>query len=359
MSNVDDLLRDLKSWNLHKRINAVRKLATLSDERIVPALGKAVFNIPLIYKLRLIKKHYELLRKFKRKLRRHHHFAVWTITINIYRTEFAKAFVKLNDNRAIPILAKLLRRSNYRIEQSILEAINHFESEQAWLALCDALEMKFIVEHAAKFLCERDKIRAIKPLISAFAMKQYQNPQPGNDVFSNSVRGTIWHIQVALIELLVDIGQPAFDELVLALESENDFIRDGVAKTLAKMGDTRAIEPLQQARETTNYAIVALGYLDYDNVVDNLLELIQLPIDNPYCEEAMKLFRMKREQKAVPFLSKLLLAKEYLILRPVYLLDLGKTLEEIAPDKAQEILQKRKELQEIKYKRLHEDRKDK
>jgi len=51
-------------------------------------------------------------------------------------------------------------------------------------------------------------------------------------------------VQVQTTEMLVEIGEPAVDQLIDALNDEDKNIRQGAAKVLGLIGDEKAINPL-------------------------------------------------------------------------------------------------------------------
>jgi hypothetical protein len=167
-----------------------------------------------------------------------------------------------------------------------------YDSEIAWLILADALIGKygFINDTAAELLYQRDKVRSVKPLISAFAYSHLGNEwKPSVD-------------EGKLIEILKRIGEPAFDDLISALNHPHIDIRNGAAKTLKKLGDKRAVEALWKVKDNTPYAIVAIAHLDYERAVGALIE--RLDLSNPkssyaYLDEIIDILSEHREVRAV------------------------------------------------------------
>jgi HEAT repeat protein len=302
MSELDFLLKKLKSWNLHTRTNAARKLKKFKDPRITPALCKALLDLPLQRRVKYWQLNWANLRSYSLPLT--YRTLRWETNVLFYRSAIFEALIAQNDPRAVKSLKKRLREGYYRDKDKTLAAINHFEGEEVWEILCDTLVGKygFLETQAAEYLFQRDKNRAIKPLISAFSMSHMDNPRKGDWISTAELR---YHIQQKLIEILTRIGKPAFDDLINALEHPNLLLRDGVVKTLKELGDKRAVEALWKVKDTTPYAIVSVSHLDYENTVGHLIEKLEnyVPHYFEYIEDVADILGAYREEKAVPVLA--------------------------------------------------------
>jgi len=64
------------------------------------------------------------------------------------------------------------------------------------------------------------------------------------DAQIENLNSTSHDVREAAIAALVEIGKPAVESLLSALESTNKEVQISAAKSLGRIGDTRAIQPL-------------------------------------------------------------------------------------------------------------------
>jgi len=93
-----------------------------------------------------------------------------------------------------------------------------------------------VCQEAAKALGEIGDLRAVKPLIATFRVK--------NAFVRNSVT-----------EVLAKIGRPAVEPLIAALRDEDPFMRRGAARALGGIGDVQAVEPLIAALKDEEWLV--------------------------------------------------------------------------------------------------------
>ena len=71
-----------------------------------------------------------------------------------------------------------------------------------------------------------------------------QSDQAKIDAEIENLNSTSYDVREAAIDALVEIGKPAVESLVSALESTNKEVQISAARVLGRIGDTRAIQPL-------------------------------------------------------------------------------------------------------------------
>jgi len=98
---------------------------------------------------------------------------------------------------------------------------------------------------------------------------------------AGDVADEYWRLRTSYSRTLAEIGSPAVEPLLHALESPNPETREYVALALGKIGDERALEPLLKmlAREAEPWSsIQALGDLCDERAVDALLPYLSIPV---------------------------------------------------------------------------------
>ena len=99
------------------------------------------------------------------------------------------------------------------------------------------------------------------------------------DAQIENLNSTSHDVREAAITALVEIGKPAVESLLSALESTNKEVQISAAKSLGRIGDTRAIQPLiELLTESFDVdlmfeAAMALSSLDEKEACDELKKL--------------------------------------------------------------------------------------
>jgi HEAT repeat protein len=99
----------------------------------------------------------------------------------------------------------------------------------------------------------------------------------------DDVRDEYWRCRIALSQALAEVGEPAVEPLLQALNSPNPQTRSHVARALGVMGAKRAFEPIRDilVREEDNRMkiglIEALGDLRDERALDVLLPCLKAP----------------------------------------------------------------------------------
>lgn len=90
---------------------------------------------------------------------------------------------------------------------------------------------------------ELKRRKDVRGLIDALADEDWWSVRPLMRTFGDEGRNVGW----TAAEALGEIGAPAVEPLIIALEDEDELVRRGAALTLGRIGDKRAVEPLIEA----------------------------------------------------------------------------------------------------------------
>jgi HEAT repeat protein len=172
------------------------------------------------------------------------------------RVRIARVLGELHDERAVTALADLLRDSEDEVRSAAAKALGIQGNKRAVQPLIDALVKGEI--SAARSLGELKDVNAVEPLIAKLA----------------SCRADRW---------------------------ENNYMREAIAGALAKIGDSRAVEPL----------IDAFAYAPSDNrkdVMDALVKLLEVTgggdadLRTIWCERALEVLLVLYDEEGVQLL---------------------------------------------------------
>jgi hypothetical protein len=176
------------------------------------------------------------------------------------REHAAMALVEIGDARAVEPLIGVLSDEDdgyvygpYSVYSAVVEALGGIGDARAVEPLIELLEEdNWNVRSAAAKALENIGEPAIEDLIGALD--------------SSSVN-SIW-VYEAAAKALGGIGEPAVEPLINALGDEVEYVREGAASALGEIGDARAVEPLIEAlgdedynaREAAKEALKKLGH---------------------------------------------------------------------------------------------------
>ncbi len=140
--------------------------------------------------------------------------------------EAVTALVKIDSDRAVEILITALRIGGSRIRNRAVEELVEI-GDPAVEPLIAVLEDEdvSVQKYATDALGRIGDVRAVEPLLLAA---------------SKAGPSTLGKTQVALRE----IGEPAVEPLIAALQDEDSSVRRWAAWALGEIGDARAVEPL-------------------------------------------------------------------------------------------------------------------
>jgi alpha-glucoside transport system substrate-binding protein len=102
--------------------------------------------------------------------------------------------------------------------------------------------------------------------------------------FKDSELGVVW----AAESTLAQIGAPAYESVLAALNNEDPAIRKGAARTLGKLGDPQAVEPLIAAMKDSDKdvrmsVVASLGLIGDDRAVEPLCRALKDKWDVGVC----------------------------------------------------------------------------
>jgi HEAT repeat protein len=180
---------------------------------------------------------------------------------SVVRTVSAKSLAKLGDLRAVDPLIELLKSDSAWDRADAADALGDLNDSRAVEPLISALEDEkgFVQESAAKALGKIRDVTAVEPLIQAIK------------------HNSDYAVQEKARDALIDIGEPATDALIVALNDSNKWVRYHAAYSLAYSNDARAIGPLEYALsdEDKDVRDTALdSVLRLEEAVDSKVELV-------------------------------------------------------------------------------------
>lgn len=151
------------------------------------------------------------------------------------REAAAWALGNIGDTKAAEPLIKLLADKDKDVREAAARALGKIGDVRAVEPLIKALgdKVNYVREDAAEALGNIGDIRAVEPLIKALGDKDRE-----------------CNVSYAAAKALVKIGEPAVEPLIKALGDWS--VRWDAARTLAEIGDTKAVEPLVKLLEDEN-----------------------------------------------------------------------------------------------------------
>jgi HEAT repeat protein len=127
-------------------------------------------------------------------------------------------------------------------------------------------------------LCGRDEIMHLIAKLEILV-----DPDPMED--AGDIGDEIWRLRVTYSETLAEVGEPAVEPLLTALNSRSANTREYAALALGKIGNSRAFEPicalLEAEADKGNY-IMALGMLKDQRGIDILLPYLKSAPDESW-----------------------------------------------------------------------------
>jgi len=87
---------------------------------------------------------------------------------------------------------------------------------------------------------------------------------------SDDVRDDVWRLRETLAQILSEIGLPAIDALLRALESTNPDTRAYAAKALGRIGDKRAVDPMLNRLSREEYFFARAFLIEAIGIISSL-----------------------------------------------------------------------------------------
>ena len=161
---------------------------------------------------------------------------------------------------AMPCLIEALQNRDWYVRANVVETLGKMKDNRVLDLLISTLndENLKVKLAAAKALGEIGDIRALEPLMAAFTIDNYD-------------------FQLFISRGLEKIGKPAVMPLISALKDKNSSTRRLASKSLGRIGDEQAIDPLVTVLMSDNHpgarsnAATALGELGNVKALEPLL----------------------------------------------------------------------------------------
>ncbi|MCK4319231.1 HEAT repeat domain-containing protein [Candidatus Micrarchaeota archaeon] len=310
MKTLEELLFDLKHGDVSARLEAVKNIANLKDNKAFLAVTNALddedhdvrnmavtslgFGPTFTRKIRTdeIKKSVQHLMSGKvnervlaalnlgrLKDKRAVPFLLNALEGNCGEVKVSaiEALGKIKDERAVPYLVKLLEKDEanviwkYDIRKSTAWALREIDfkgvnMENRVFALLILIKDMFSVEERQEIVkFGRD---AVTPFITLLGRKSTMNKM---------------HNLISFC--LCDLKDEAFEEVLKGLESDNRSIRDWCISTLGNMRDERAIIPLvrlmtEKPEHGTTSLVLSLSQLCTPELIEKVFFCLQSSLDN-------------------------------------------------------------------------------
>lgn len=160
--------------------------------------------------------------------------------------EARKALVKIGKS-AVDSLIIALKDKNSNVRKDVVAILGEIGDSRAVATLIATLkdESPDVREGAALALGKIKDSRAVEPLIAVLRGKDLKD----KDKYLTEIDSSI---QVSAAFALAAIGAPAVVSLIAALNDEDPDVREGAARALGKIKDSRAVEPLVTALKNDN-----------------------------------------------------------------------------------------------------------
>jgi HEAT repeat protein len=201
------------------------------------------------------------------------------------RVGAAMALGKIGDARAVEPLIKALKRedwyANWNVPQSAADALKVIEPVEALIGVLSDDSRR---RHASRILGEIGDRRAVEPLIGMLSNDDSWYAATALDglgwVPETDGQRVAYLIALSDWESIVELGEPAVERLIKALEEDNFQLNLDAAMALGKIGDTRAVEPLINELGDKNWnlrkeAAEALGKIDDKRAVEPLIKALK------------------------------------------------------------------------------------
>ena len=225
--------RSIKTWNVHAR--AVDALAKISSKRAVEAVVKSLEDDGL----------------------------------NQYvRGSAALIIAELKPKEAADVLSRVSRDKSQFVRWKCVQALGMLGDKKGAAALI-------------RILNDEDQyVRAA----SARSLGQIKADDVAESLI-DTLKDKSWLVRLNAREALLQIGEPAIEQLVTALKDENSLVRWQVAWVLGRIECEKAIEPLIEALADESWmvsdeAAVALTRINSEKVVDSLTDALKSKIDH-------------------------------------------------------------------------------
>ena len=225
--------RSIKTWNVHAR--AVDALAKISSKRAVEAVVKSLEDDGL----------------------------------NQYvRGSAALIIAELKPKEAADVLSRVSRDKSQFVRWKCVQALGMLGDKKGAAALI-------------RILNDEDQyVRAA----SARSLGQIKADDVAESLI-DTLKDESWLVQLNAREALLQIGEPAIEQLVTALKDENSLVRWQVAWVLGRIECEKAIEPLIEALADESWmvsdeAAVALTRINSEKVVDSLTDALKSKTDH-------------------------------------------------------------------------------
>ena len=215
----------------------------------------------------------------------------------------ARCLGNLGGQSAFIPLRDLLQDPDALVRLNAIKALKQIDGEGVMDVLLPALNDPYpsVCQEAVDGLCDLGDARAMPPLIEllyndeedlrekAANALQILNWQPDKDQ-----DGAAYYAARKMWNKCVESKKKALKPLLLALNAREHLIREGAARALGQIGDTRAVKPLISALKThpDSTIIDALGQLGDPEALDILIEILgkDHPLHRTSTARALKAF---------------------------------------------------------------------
>ena len=255
--DVDRLIETLSTGNSSARVAAAATLGDMNDTRAIVPLIRALedreFDVEYLAAKALEKMREPAVEPLIRALKDNNSNVRWEAADilgaignssaadplfeatkdkdSVVRNVAAQALAKLGDLRATEPLIELLKSDSAWDRADAADALGELNDSRAVEPLISALddEKGFVQESAAEALGKIRDSRAVVPLVQTI---KYNSD---------------YAVQEKARDALIDLGEPATDALIVALNDSDKLVRYHAAYCLAYSNDARAVVPLEYA----------------------------------------------------------------------------------------------------------------
>ena len=147
----------------------------------------------------------------------------------------------------------------------------------------------------------KEIIRALDTPYAPVLLKAISSTRP-EEFNKSSIARKIWHL---LIDVLVQIGKPALEELEKSLNHPNPNVRISAMETIGKIGHPSAVDTLLPFLESDDrgWAIIALGFTRSPKVYEVIVSALEdKTVDQDFAIEALGVLG---DIRALPKLEKI------------------------------------------------------
>ena len=125
-------------------------------------------------------------------------------------------------------------------------------------------------------------VMLLATIFVAPALEQ-EGPTKNVDTLIQELKDDDYHVRMAVVDSLVNVGEPTVGPLMLALKDEDWRVREGVVCALGRLNDTRAVDPLILALKDENSSVriaasSALWEINDTRAVGPLIQALKDPV---------------------------------------------------------------------------------